>query len=169
MCHCQLKIWKFCVIFTTFFAQVASGHKLLSCHYFDHCQLFFLPPKSSLTLQLIWFIFTYCSLNRSTSTANFILSVHDLNSTMSKSGALDLATGVGGNLEKKAVLSAVDKYISPYLIALACSTMLLANSHFSCYGCNLNLVSIISKLVEGVNFSNLTWSTNWEVSWFSRF
>lgn len=51
---------------------------------------------------------------------------------MSKSGALDLATGVGGNLEKKAVLSAVDKYISPYLIALACSTMLLANSHFSC-------------------------------------
>ncbi|KAI8565732.1 hypothetical protein RHMOL_Rhmol03G0284200 [Rhododendron molle] len=29
---------------------------------------------------------------------------------MPKSGALDLATGVGGNIEKKAVLSAVDKY-----------------------------------------------------------
>ncbi|KAL7197420.1 hypothetical protein ACSBR2_020038 [Camellia fascicularis] len=30
---------------------------------------------------------------------------------MSKSGAFDLATGVGGKIEKKEVLSAVEKYI----------------------------------------------------------
>ncbi|KAI3739082.1 hypothetical protein L2E82_29473 [Cichorium intybus] len=43
-------------------------------------------------------------------TAIFLLFANRFPSKMSKAGALDLASGVGGNIEKDEILSAVDKY-----------------------------------------------------------
>ncbi|RWV99689.1 hypothetical protein GW17_00037394, partial [Ensete ventricosum] len=38
---------------------------------------------------------------------------------MSKSGALDLATGVGGKIKKEDVQSAVDQYVSLLILSVA--------------------------------------------------
>lgn len=38
---------------------------------------------------------------------------------MSKSGALDLASGVGGKIDKKEVKSAVEQYVSPPVLCFS--------------------------------------------------
>lgn len=51
------------------------------------------------------------------------------NLNMSKAGALDLATGLGGKIDKSEVLSAVEKYILHSLILAFLYCLLLAGSY----------------------------------------
>lgn len=55
------------------------------------------------TITVLWFDYSY---NLSSSPALLVCALE-----MSKAGALDLASGLGGKIEKDDVLSAVDKYV----------------------------------------------------------
>lgn len=54
-------------------------------------------------IAVLWFDYSY---NLSSSPALLVSALE-----MSKAGALDLASGLGGKIEKDDVLSAVDKYV----------------------------------------------------------
>ena len=74
----------------------------------------FLNPKSFVFLNPFWFVFL-----RKISFCIYRYCVFTVDSQMSKSGALDLAAGVGGKIKKEDVQSAVDQFV-PLLIVMLC-------------------------------------------------
>lgn len=68
---------------------------------------------------------------------------------MSKSGTFDLASGVGGKIEKKEVLSAVDKYIFSLIniLHVCYEFYLMTMINLFCISLSLLFIRLVSDLL----------------------